>query len=56
MEYYVENLTGKHQSVAEAMAVEVEHIHLNSENNRPDATEKHMNKYFRLVPSLPLTR
>jgi len=54
--YYVKNLAGKHKSVAEAMAVEVEHIHINSENNRSDATQTHLKKYFKLAQYLPLTR
>ncbi len=54
--YYAENLKGKHKKVAEAMAEQVEHVHLNSENNRPELTKNHLSQYFALAQNLPLTR
>ncbi len=56
MAFFVKNLTGKYKTLAETMAAEVEHIHINSENNRSEATQAHLKKYLRLAPSLPLTR
>ena len=54
--YYVKHLTGKNKSLAEAMAAEVERVHLNSENNRAKETQSHLNNYFRMAQYLPLTR
>lgn len=50
--YYAENLTGKSQKLAEKMAVVVEDIHINSENNRKEQTKKHLKKYFELAAKL----
>lgn len=47
--YYAENLSGKQQKLAKKMAVVVEDIHINSENNRQEATKKHLKKYFKLA-------
>lgn len=50
--YYAENLTGKAQKLAKKMAIVVEDIHINSENNRKKETEKHLQKYFKLAAKL----
>ena len=47
--YYAENLKGEKQKLAKEIAVVVEDIHINSENNRPEETKKHLNKYFELA-------
>ncbi|NIB37981.1 hypothetical protein HBA55_00210 [Pseudomaricurvus alkylphenolicus] len=47
--YYAENLTGEWQALAKEIAVVVEDIHINSENNRPQKTGDHLNKYFALA-------
>lgn len=47
--YFVENLSGEQKALAEEMAVIVENIHLNSENNREDETEEELEKYFELA-------
>ncbi len=56
MAYYVENLKGKNKALAQAMAEQVEFVHLNSENNRPVLTKNHLTQYLALARGLPLTR
>jgi len=47
--YFTENLTGEGQVLLQEMAVVVENIHLNSENNRKQETQEQLMEYFRLV-------
>ena len=47
--YFVENLEGSRQELAKEIAIVVEEIHLSSENNRREETEKHLNEYFGLA-------
>jgi len=47
--YFVENLTSERQYLARKITVLVENIHISSENNRPEKTKKHLNKYFTLA-------
>lgn len=47
--YFVENLSGEQKALAEEMAVVVENIHLNSENNRKEETQKELAKYFEMA-------
>ena len=50
--FYVENLEGKGRQIAKKMAVVVEHIHINSENNRKRETKEHLKNYFQLAAAL----
>lgn len=50
--YFSEHLTDKGQPLAHEIAVVVEDIHINSENNRQEKTREHLNKYFLLVEEL----
>ena len=47
--YYAKHLTGKKQQLAKELAVVVEDIHINSEDNRREKTQKHLAKYFKLA-------
>jgi len=47
--YFVENLTGDGQFIAKEIALSVESIHVDSENNRPKKTREHLNNYFNLA-------
>ena len=47
--YFAENLEGRRQELAKEIAIIVEEIHLASENNRREETEKHLNEYFGLA-------
>jgi hypothetical protein len=48
--YFVENLTdNKRQKLAQEIAVIVEDIHLDSENNRKEKTQQHLTEYFILA-------
>lgn len=47
--YFSENLTGERQELAKEIAVVVEDIHINSENNRREKTKQHLVKYFQLA-------
>lgn len=47
--YYVYNSEGDMQKLAKEMAIVVEDIHLNSENNRAEKTRKSLKKYFSLA-------
>lgn len=47
--YFVEHLKGERQYLAKEIAVSVEDIHVNSENNRPKKTKESLNKYFNLA-------
>ena len=47
--FFAENLSGKAQETAKEMAVLVEEIHLASENNRKEDSQKNIAKYFALV-------
>ncbi|WP_445354867.1 DUF6746 family protein [Microbulbifer sp. EKSA008] len=49
VEYFAENLKGERQKLAKDIAVVVENIHINSENNRPEKTRKDLNHYFKLA-------
>jgi hypothetical protein len=50
--YFAENLTGERQELAKEIAVVVEDIHINSENNLKEKTQQHMTKYFELADKL----
>lgn len=47
--YFVENLKGERQELANEIAVVVEDIHISSENNRQKEAETYLNKYFNLA-------
>jgi|GEM_PF-2004495 len=47
--YYAEKGTAEQKPVAEKMAIVVEEIHLNSENNRVEETKKALKEYFTLA-------
>lgn len=53
--YFVENLSGEQKVLAEEMAVVVENIHLNSENNRKEETQKELAKYFEMANTFVYT-
>lgn len=53
--YFVENLSGEQKTLAEEMAVVVENIHLNSENNRKEETQKELAKYFEMANTFVYT-
>lgn len=46
--YFVENMSGGQQALADKMAVEVESIHLSSENNRAFDTKTHIDEYLKV--------
>ena len=50
--YFAENLTGARQELAKEIAVVVEDIHINSENNRKETTQQHLARYFELADKL----
>lgn len=52
--YFIKNLQGERQSLAQEIAIIVEDIHINSENNRPQATKLYINKYFHLADKFML--
>lgn len=52
--YFAQNLTGYRQELAKEIALVVEDIHLDSENNRQEKTKKHLNKYFELADKFML--
>lgn len=47
--YFVENMKGAQQALADKMAVTVENIHLSSENNRASDTKTHINEYLKMA-------
>ena len=47
--YFVENLKGERQELANEIAVVVEDIHISSENNRQKEAETYLNKYFNMA-------
>ena len=49
--YFVENTKGDQQAISKKMAVVVEEVHLNSENNRKEETRKALDHYFKLAKS-----
>ncbi len=49
VEYYSLNLEGDAQALAREIAVVVEEIHIDSENNRKEETQQHLNSYFKLA-------
>jgi hypothetical protein len=49
VEYFAENLTDEKQELVKEIAVVVENIHLNSENNRKKDTKQQLIKYFELA-------
>ena len=49
--YFVENLSGARQVIAQEMAVVVEEVHLSSENNRKEETKVALDQYFALFES-----
>jgi len=50
--YLSVHLTDKGKTLAQDIAVVVEDIHINSENNRQEKTREQLNKYFLLVEKL----
>lgn len=50
--YFVKNLCGERQSLAKEIAISVEDIHINAENNRSEKTNEHLNKYYTLAEQL----
>jgi len=50
--FFAENLDGEPQRLANEIAVVVENIHLDSENNRASETRAHLDKYFKMAESL----
>ena len=50
--YFVENLKGDRQELANEIALVVEDIHISSENNQKLKTVDHLNKYFNLAEQL----
>ncbi|AZZ97112.1 DUF6746 family protein [Pseudoalteromonas sp. R3] len=49
VEFFTLNLIGDKKKLAEDIAVVVEDIHINSERNRKEETQKHLNQYFVLA-------
>lgn len=49
VEFFALNLDGDKQKLASEIAIVVEDIHINSENNRIEKTQKHLNTYFKLA-------
>jgi len=47
--YFAENLTNEKQALVNEIAIVVENIHLNSENNRKEETQQQLTKYFKLA-------
>jgi len=47
--YFVENLKGERQYLAKRIAIAVEAIHVNAENNHLEETKEHINIYFNLA-------
>lgn len=50
--YLAENLQGERQKLAEEIAVVVEDIHIDSENNRREKLEQHLSRYFMLADKM----
>lgn len=53
--YFAENLKGEEQNLAQKIAVVVEDIHINSENNRQEITKNYLNEYVSLAEKLNAT-
>ena len=49
--FFAENLSGARQETAQEMALVVEEVHPNSENNRKEATKAALEHYFALFES-----
>lgn len=47
--YFAENLKKERRELAKEIAVVVEDIHIDSENNRKEKTQQHLTKYFKLA-------
>jgi len=47
--YFADNLKDERQKLANEIAVVVEDIHINSENNRKEMTQQHLATYFKLA-------
>lgn len=47
--FFAEKVSRKKQELIKQIAVVVEDIHLNSENNRKPETQKHLDQYFQLA-------
>lgn len=47
--YFAENLKKESQELAKEIAVVVEDIHIDSENNREEKTRQHLTKYYKLA-------
>ncbi|GAA5217362.1 DUF6746 family protein [Corallincola platygyrae] len=50
--YLADNTSGDEQRLAHEIAVVVEDIHLDSENNRQTETKKHLDRYFSLAQQM----
>ena len=50
--YFVENMKQEKQELAKKIAVIVEDIHINSENNRKNKIELHLARYFKLADKI----
>jgi len=47
--YFAKNLKKENRTLAKEIAVVVEDIHIDSENNREEKTRQHLTKYFKLA-------
>ena len=47
--YFAENMKKENRKLAQEIAVVVEDIHIDSENNREEKTRQHLTKYFKLA-------
>ena len=47
--YFAENMKKENRKLAQEIAVVVEDIHIDSENNREEKTRQHLTKYFTLA-------
>lgn len=54
IQFFINNLSGESQVLAENAAIIVENIHIASENNRRQSTVENMREYFQLADQLAL--
>ena len=55
VEFFIINLEDEQQVLSKEIAVVVENIHINSENNRKEKTKIFLKKYFELADELKST-
>ncbi|MEW6993435.1 DUF6746 family protein [Colwelliaceae bacterium MEBiC 14330] len=55
IEYFTLNLAAEQQDLSKDIAVIVENIHINSENNRKEDTAQYLKEYFELAEQLKST-